>query len=81
MNDVEGSCDGITESFCGTFNNRGLIEIVSAEYCNVCRVLVRIDCKTVRIFAYSSIREQSNKRFGTRLKTESETRLTSPTGM
>ena len=31
------------------------------------------DCKTVRIFAYSSTREQSNKRSGTRLKTESET--------
>jgi len=29
-----------------------------------------IDCKTVRIFAYSSTREQSNKRSGTRLKTE-----------
>ena len=32
-----------------------------------------IDCKTVRIFAYSSTREQSNKRSGMRLKTESET--------
>ena len=32
-----------------------------------------IDCKTVRVFAYSSTREQSNKRSGTRLKTESET--------
>ena len=31
-----------------------------------------IDCKTVRTFAYSSTREQSNKRSGTRLKTESE---------
>ena len=31
------------------------------------------DCKTVRIFAYSSTREQSNKRCGTRLKTESQT--------
>ena len=47
-----------------------------------------LDCKTVRIFAYSSTREQSNKRSGTRLKTESETgerrfffsRLTSPKG-
>ena len=29
----------------------------------------RIHCKTVRIFAYSSTREQSNKRSGTRLKT------------
>ena len=32
-----------------------------------------LDCKTVRTFAHSSTREQSNKRFGTRLKTESET--------
>ena len=32
-----------------------------------------IDCKTVPIFAYSSTREQSNKMFGMRLKTESET--------
>ena len=32
-----------------------------------------IDCKTVRIFAYSSTRGQSNKRSVTRLKTESET--------
>ena len=30
-------------------------------------------CKTDRIFAYSSTREQSDKRSGTRLKTESET--------
>ena len=29
-----------------------------------------LDCKTVRIFAYSSKREQSNERSGTRLKTE-----------
>ena len=32
-----------------------------------------LDCKTVRIFSYSSTREQSNKRSGMRLKTESET--------
>ena len=32
-----------------------------------------LDCKTVCIFAYSSTREQSNKRSRTRLKTESET--------
>ena len=37
------------------------------------KVVGKIDCKTVRIFAYSSTREQSNKRCGTRLKTESET--------
>jgi len=33
----------------------------------------RLDCKTVRSFAYSRTCEQSNKRSGTRLKTESET--------
>ena len=32
-----------------------------------------LDSKTVRIFAYSSTREQSNKRSGVKLKTESET--------
>ena len=32
-----------------------------------------LDCKTVRIFAYSSTREQSNKISGTRLKTETQT--------
>ena len=34
---------------------------------------LKLDCKTVRIFAYSSTREQSNKKSGMRLKTESET--------
>ena len=33
----------------------------------------RLQIKTVRIFAYSSKREQSNERSGTRLKTENET--------
>ena len=33
----------------------------------------QVDCKTVLISAYSSKHEQSNKRSGTRLKTESET--------
>ena len=37
----------------------------------VSRSFFALDCKTVRIFAYSSTREQSNKRCGTRLKTES----------
>ena len=32
-----------------------------------------LDCKTVRIFAYSSTREQPNKRSGTKLKTQSKT--------
>ena len=33
-----------------------------------------VDCKTVRFFfAYSSTRKQSNKRSGTKLKTESKT--------
>ena len=35
--------------------------------------LKHVDCKTVRIFAYSSTREQSNKRSGMRPKTESGT--------
>ena len=36
-------------------------------------VSYKVDCKTVRIFVYSSTGEQSNKSPGTRLKTESET--------
>ena len=40
---------------------------------NLYNNIVNLDCKTVRIFAYSSRREQSNKRSGTRLKKESET--------
>ena len=38
----------------------------------MCLLLKDLDCKTVRIFAYSNKREQSNERSGTRLKTESE---------
>ena len=34
---------------------------------------MHVDCKTVCICAYSSRREQSNERSGTRLKTENET--------
>ena len=37
------------------------------------KTMLQNSCKTVRSFAYSSTREQSNKRSGTRLKTESET--------
>ena len=39
----------------------------------LCLYIDCTDCKTVRIFAYSSAREPSNKRSGARLKTESET--------
>ena len=35
--------------------------------------VMQLDCKTVRIFAYSSIREESNKRSGAGLKTENVT--------
>ena len=37
------------------------------------KALCTFDCKTVCIFAYSSTREQSNKRSETRLKTVTET--------
>ena len=43
------------------------------DTCSWTMALLSVDCKTVRIFAYSSTREQSNKRSGMRLKTESET--------
>ena len=64
-------------------------DIVSNVYNIVATSQSCVDCKTFRIFAYSSTREQSNKRCGTRLKTESETgerrfflsRLTRPTGV
>ena len=48
-------------------------DIVSNVYNIVATSQSCVDCKTFRIFAYSSTREQSNKRCGTRLKTESET--------
>ena len=41
--------------------------------CGSKNVSYKVDCKTVRIFVYSSTREQSNKNPGTRLKTERET--------
>ena len=45
-------------------------------------VCITVDCKTVRIFAYSSTCEQSNKRSGTRQRTNIfSSRLTRPTGM
>ena len=43
-------------------------DIVSNVYNIVPTSKSCVDCKTVRIFAYSSTREQSNKRCGTRLK-------------
>ena len=47
------------------------------EHAHLVDLLVRainsLDCKAVRIFAYSSKREQSNKRSGVRLETKSET--------
>ena len=47
--------------------------LVPAPDLPMIRVRNNLDCKTVRIFVYSSTREQSNKRSGMRLKTESET--------
>ena len=53
------------------------IHLAQQQFCLVIHInlfgfIFLIDCKTVRIFAFSSTREQSNKRSGTRLKTESE---------
>ena len=47
--------------------------LTSSSICSLFKTVERLDCKKVRIFAYSSKREQSNKRSGTRVKTESET--------
>ena len=55
-------------------SNAQQICIASLHLCRrlVAHILIRVfeelDCKTVRIFTYSSTRKQSNKRSGTRLK-------------
>ena len=46
---------------------------ISVKMCFHPAILIQLDRKRVRIFAYWSTREQSNKRSGARLKTESET--------
>ena len=45
---------------------------ITENYYAICKASFTLDCKTVRIFAYSSRREHSNKRSGARLKTKSE---------
>ena len=70
--------DVFRASYVGMGTHRRLLPHAVAETKSfVIRVysIVRydLDCKTVRIFVYSSTREQSNKRSGTRLQTESET--------
>ena len=47
-----------------------LVQFNSPQFDYLSVVPKNLDCKTVHIFAYSSKREQSNKRSGTRLKTE-----------
>ena len=55
---------------CGVKNYlKEIIPVVYAAYAVAKR---KLECKTVRSFAYSRTREQSNKRSGTRLKTEGE---------
>ena len=48
-----------------------------ATHCQL-KTCYDVDCKTVRIFAYSSTREQSNKRSGMMLKTESARKTLTP---
>ena len=62
-----------------------ITDITCMQTCPIFFVVARVlECKTVRIFAYSTfcltvrvlelqVCEQSNKRFGPRLKTESQT--------
>ena len=60
------------------FQGRNLILLLSIQSgVRLIEVIKNIDCKTVRISAYSSNRERSNERSGTRLKTESETGFSS----
>ena len=56
--------------FIGNFHLQALPIQAFFNEGNFMYVLQYLDCKTVRIFAYSSTREQLNKRSGTRLKTE-----------
>ena len=56
-----------------TFYGKENLEIFVVAALEAVKVL---DCKSVRIFACSSTHEQSNKRPGMRLKTESETYAT-----
>ena len=70
--------DVFRASYVGMGTHRRLLPQAVAETKSfVIRVygIVRydLDYKTVRIFAYSSTREQSNKRSGTRLKTDGDT--------
>ena len=51
--------------------NKVSVKVVKAYLCRLHLTSMVLDCKTVRIFAYSYTREQSNKRSGTRLKTGS----------
>ena len=43
------------------------LEVITLDNC----FIIHVDCKTVRIFEYSSTSELSNKRSRARLKTES----------
>ena len=45
---------------------------ITENYYAICKASFTLDCKTVRIFAYCSRREHSNKTSGARLKTKSE---------
>ena len=51
--------------------NKVSVKVVKAYLCRLHLTSTVLDCKTVRIFASSYTREQSNKRSGTRLKTGS----------
>ena len=66
--------DVFRASYVGMGTHRRLLPHAVAETKSfVIRVYGIVRYDLVRIFAYSSTREQSNKRSGTRLKTESDT--------
>ena len=76
--DIYGLNQLITEPTRITLYSRSLIDLcitnspLKIVKCGVVHLAISdLDCTTVRIFAYSSTSEQSNKRSGTRLKTES----------
>ena len=59
-------------SGCSSYKLRQFNEVMSRIMSSGRSYAMQLDRKTVLIFAYSSTRKQSNKRSGTRLKTENE---------
>ena len=66
-------CESKNKRLLAVYHKHSLFHLDNGLDVNISSSTSTLDCKTVRIFAYSSTREQSNKRSATKLKTESET--------